>query len=263
MNVQTCQSLTTMQSPQTPRLPTTLEWITSIRASSLNNTYGSIVSDLGPDFITTLVRDFSKNQDWKALKRMGALEFNDSEKVNKATLSTISSQTAFISPPPIPSPSLIVTRQSTRIYSQEEEENEEENTTTNEQVLSSNEELKIPGQYTLISSLPLGTTLSGSTTSQDSNSNSRTRNDINLSNGALGALERVQLQMRLLSAQTDILSRQADRLEAEMSQESNGIDIQRAKVILSKRGETLKNLHDKADIIVLKTTNELARKRVK
>jgi hypothetical protein len=250
-----------MQSPQTPRLPTTLEWITSIRASSLNNKYGSIVSDLGPDYINTLVRDFSKNQDWNALKRMGALEFNDSEKVNKATLSTISSQTAFISPPPIPSSSLIVTRQSTRIYSQEEEENEEENTTTNEQVLSSNEELKIPGQYTLISSLPLGTTLSGSTTSHDPNS--RTRDDINLSNGALGALERVQLQMRLLSAQTDIVSRQADRLEAEMSQESNGIDIQRAKVILSKRGETLKNLHDKADILVLKTTNELARKRVK
>jgi hypothetical protein len=248
-----------MQSPQTPRLPTTLEWITSIRASSLNNTYGSIVSDLGPDYINTLVRDFSKNQDWNALKRMGALEFNDSEKVNTATLSTISSQTAFISPPPIPSPSLIVTRQSTRIYSQEEEEeNEEENTTTNEQVLSSNEELKIPGQYTLISSLPLGTTLSGSTPSQDSNS--RTRDDINLSTGALGALERVQLQMRLLSAQTDIVSRQADRLEAEMSQESNGIDIQRAKVILSKRGETLKNLHDKADILVLKTTNELTRK---
>jgi hypothetical protein len=252
-----------MQSLQTPRLPTTLEWITSIRASSLNNTYGSIVSDLGPEYINVLVRDFSKNQDWSALKRMGALEFHDSEKVNTATISTISSQTAFISPPPIPSPSLIVTpRQSTRMYSKEvendDEEEDEENTSTNKQVLTSNEELKIPGQYTLISSLPLGVTISGSTSFQDSNS--KTRIDTNLSNGALGALERVQLQMRLLSAQTDILSRQADRLEAEMSQESNGIDIQRATVILSKRGETLKNLHDKADRLVLKTTNELTRK---
>lgn len=249
------------------RLPSVLDLIEGIRAcyksSSSNSSSSSDASqstDLGPEFLEVLVRDFATNQDWAALKRMGALsQENNTDADNFSnsatkTISTISGRASFISPPPIPSPPFITNHHSTVTYDDNDDENGEEydddesdkaDMNSNSSSRNPSMKVKFPGSTSLY------TTFSGASRNGGS--------DIELSQGALGALERVQLQMKLLSAQADSLSLQADRLESEMSEESNGIDVHRATVILKKRGDVLKTLRGKSDVLLAKTTVALSR----
>jgi hypothetical protein len=240
----------------------------SSSSSSASSSDVSLSTDLGPEFLEVLVRDFATNQDWVALKRMGALSSQenntDSDNYsNSATkkISTISGRASFISPPPIPSPLSNTNHQSTVTYvdrnddvnddesGEEYEDDESDKAEMNSHSNSRNpnsKKVKFPG-----STSSLSATFSGARRNGGS--------DVELSQGALGALERVQLQMKLLSAQADSLSLQADRLEAEMSEESNGIDVHRATVILKKRGDVLKTLRGKSDVLLAKTTIALSR----
>jgi len=239
----------------------------SSSSSSASSSDVSLSTDLGPEFLEVLVRDFATNQDWVALKRMGALSSQenntDSDNFsNSATkkISTISGRASFISPPPIPSPPSNTNHQSTVTYvdhnedvnddesGEEYEYDESDKADMNSHSSSRNpnsKKVKFPGST------------SSSTTFYGARRNGGS--DVELSQGALGALERVQLQMKLLSAQADSLSLQADRLEAEMSEESNGIDVHRATVILKKRGDVLKTLRGKSDVLLAKTTIALSR----
>ena len=262
------------------RLPSVLDLIEGIRAcykssssnsssnsssSSSNSSSSSDASqstDLGPEFLEVLVRDFATNQDWAALKRMGALsQENNTDAYNYSnlatkTISTISGRASFISPPPIPSPPSITNHHLTVTYDDiDDDENGEEydDDESDKADMNSNSSIKNPysKKVKFPGSTSLYTTFSGASRNDGS--------DVELSQGALGALERVQLQMKLLSAQADSLSLQADRLEAEMSQESNGIDVHRATVILKKRGDVLKTLRGKSDVLLAKTTIALSR----
>lgn len=243
------------------RLPSVLDLIEGIRAcykSSSSSSDASLSTDLGPEFLEVLVRDFATNQDWAALKRMGALSqenITDTDNYSNSatkTISTISGRASFISPPPIP-PS-ITNHQSTVTYNDDDENGEDYDDDESDKAdMNSNsssrnpysKKVKFPGSTSLY------TTFSGASRNDGS--------DFELSQGALGALERVQLQMKLLSAQADSLSLQADRLESEMSEESNGIDVHRATIILKKRGDVLKTLRGKSDVLLAKTTVALSR----
>jgi len=237
----------------------------SSSSSSASSSDVSLSTDLGPEFLEVLVRDFATNQDWVALKRMGALSSQenntDSDNYsNSATkkISTISGRASFISPPPIPSPPS--NHQSTVTYvdhnddvNDDESGEEYEDDESDKADMNSHRSSRNPNSKKV--------KFPGSTSSSTTFSRARRNggSDVELSQGALGALERVQLQMKLLSAQADSLSLQADRLEAEMSEESNGIDVHRATVILKKRGDVLKTLRGKSDVLLAKTTIALSR----
>lgn len=264
----------TDSSTSSPRIPTTLQMIESMKASyidtnsnggnnALSSNLFSLSSDLGPEFLSVLINDFSMNQDWLALKRMGALDNNNDDISTRTTISAISGNTSFIPPPPIPTSNNHQSTMTSRFDNQNNVDNDddEEEEEQDGQELDKNDDddnmntsikpiskrVRIPG-----SRKGLGRFTSTSSSSLSSP-------DINLSQGALGALERVQLQMKLLSAQADSLSIQADRLEAEMTNESNGIDVHRATVILNKRGEVLKTLRGKSDVLLAKTTLALTK----
>ena len=252
------------------RLPSVLDLIEGIRAcyksssSSSNSSSSSDASqstDLGPEFLEVLVRDFATNQDWAALKRMGALsQENNTDADNYSnsatkTISTISGRASFISPPPIPSPPSNAKHQSTVTYNDDDDENGEEYDDDESDKADMNSNSSSRNPYSMKVKVPGSTSLYTTFSGASRNGGS----DVELSQGALGALERVQLQMKLLSAQADSLSLQADRLESEMSKESNGIDVHRATVILKKRGDVLKTLRGKSDVLLAKTTIALSR----
>ena len=205
------------------------------------------------------------NQDWLALKRMGALDNNNDDISTRTTISAISGNTSFIPPPPIPTSNNHQSTITSRFDNHnnvdndddEEEEQDGQEMDKNDDDDNMNTSIKPISKRVRIPGSRKG--LGRFTSTSSSSSSSLSSPDINLSQGALGALERVQLQMKLLSAQADSLSIQADRLEAEMTNESNGIDVHRATVILNKRGEVLKTLRGKSDVLLAKTTLALTK----
>lgn len=251
------------------------------------------VSDLGKEFSNVLAQEYAKQGNWTALREMGALGnigtvvSAGGERTSKIhsisttlpnSVSTISSppkvfaslaqRHPFLPPPPLsqvtvspqypahiqpslPSPqshppicSLRRIRHPTDSY-QEPSPVSSSTSTVNIQPISLTKKSSVPEE-----SAPLFI---------DPSTEQQTREGLQSTlTNPLDPLERVKIQMNLLSVQASNLSQQADALEAEFNQENAILlDTRQQQEILQHRRNELQHLRTKADQLLFETTKEL------
>lgn len=71
------------------------------------------------------------------------------------------------------------------------------------------------------------------------------------------ALDRVKVQMSILAAQTDALSRQAEGMERDMSAQVAVLDARQLGDVMAVRGARLTQLREQADVLLAQTTRDV------
>jgi len=242
------------------------------------------VQELGPEFAAVLARDYTRAQNWAALRAMGAL---DADAGTEGVFGAVAGATAFLTPPPMPAP-LDSGRWRGRPSVQSEaaawaraqasaaaaegprdgdEAGDEEGAAAADEngeayedefsgdVGGDDDPYVMPGAGGA-HFYDAATVLGG--VQPSAASSGRNADLVESGDDPLAPLERVQLQLRLLGAQADSLAVQADRLEAGMAEEAAGVDLARAKQLLERRGRDLRAMRERADVLLARTTNSVA-----
>jgi hypothetical protein len=236
-------------------------------------------TDLGPEFLAVLARDFARAGDFNALKAMGALPIRGgiaspsmrgagSSQSSRARAFAAVAESSWFVPPPPPPAAPVPSRQGMSPTPQfGPAAQSPRRTVRHPQPLPSSwngisraedrASFSSPSPAPFSADLPSLSSSSGWAPPTRRTPGASVARPLDDPSG-LSPLERVQVQMGLLSAQADALMARADAMEDEMTRERAAVDLRGATDILQTRTSALAALRGRADALLLETTKEIA-----